>query len=206
MLFADPGGSPSPDDVIEQFLSVLTARPAADHDRVKSAGPYIATALGGDLRHYWVLDDPPSPGSVLAEEATAGRTLPEQEWVELLRRRLRELVATGVDAAFLVRSLAHYVTDWYRDLANIGTMTDERRGRVRQLMLEDAADPERLENYRRRRAARDPEYATKSLDEVASDLRQMAERVTPVSPEEAARNWAMLDAWQRDVAVVLATD
>lgn len=143
---------------------------------------------------------------MLAEEAAAGRTLPEQEWVELLRQRLRELVATGVDAAFLVRSLAYYVTDWYRDLANIGTTTNERRGRVRQLMLEKAADPEGLENYRSQRAAQDPEYATKSLDEVANDLRQMADNVKPVSPEEAAQNWAMLGAWQRDVAVVLTTD
>ena len=206
MLFSDPTGHPSPDQIIGDFLSVLSARPDADPHRLLNVAGLIAIAVGGEAEHYVPLDAPPHPGTILAEQAAAGRTLPEREWLELLRQRLRELVDDGVDAVFLVRSLAHYVTDLYEQLANTEA-AEENRAQTRQGMYETAADPERLRSYRRRMAAQDPEYATKSEDEIANDLRQLADtHFNPLSPEAVANTWGMLDAWQRDVADLLATD
>jgi hypothetical protein len=159
-LFGTPTSMPED----PHFLSVLAARPDADPHRLLNVAGLIAIAVGGELAHYLPLDAPPVPGTLLAEHAAAGRTLPEPEWLELLRQRLRELVDDGVDAVFLVRSLAHYVTDLYEQLANTEA-AEEKRAQTRQGMYETAADPERLRSYRRRLAAQDPEYATKSEDE-----------------------------------------
>lgn len=37
-------------------------------------------------------------------------------------------------------------------------------------------------------------------------LRRLADKLEPVSAEEATQNWAMLDAWQRDVGYLFEGD
>ena len=201
-MFLDENSDPN--EPIESFLRILQVEPDDDPHRLTNAGSYVALAVGGDATYYTPLDEDPAPDTVLAEKKANGQTLPSVEWIRLLRQRLLEIADTGVDPVFLTRSLAHYVADWYRSMGDTAR-ADEDRARSREGMLSLVEDPAKLDSYRRRLAALDPEYASKSDDEIAEGLRRVADKMRPTSPDEALGRWASLRAWERDAADFLET-
>ena len=135
--------------IINRFIETLRRQPHADPHRLVDAGSWVAVAIGGKPNYYHPIGNPPKSGTVLGELHAAGETVDEERWVELVRQRLMEIVDNGVDPVFLVRGLAHHITDIYRDMADTGRV-DENRDRSREAMYAAAEDPVQLARYRRR--------------------------------------------------------
>lgn len=192
-----------PDQAIENFLEVLSSEPADDPHRLTDAGSFVALAVGGEPTYFTPLEGEPPPGTILAAIHAEGTTVSNSEWIALLRSRLHEVVNAGVDPLFLMRSIAYYVADWYRSLADTGR-ADNSRANSREDMLAIAEDPSRLSAYRLRLIEQDPKYGEQSDEEIANGLRRLADKLAPVSPEEAVDHWSKLQAWERDSAQILA--
>ena len=203
MLFCSPLDD-DPGALIEDFLSVLSASPVDDPHRIVNAGAYVGLAVEGKPFETHVLHgtESPSPGSVLGHLHAEGRTATQEAWTVMLRDRLHTLVGTGIDAAFLVRGLVHYVADWYAMQADIGEAKD-RRASMREDLYAIADDPSRLAEYREHLTAQGSGTG-RSDDEIASDLRRMGDRLAPPTAEEVTERWTAADAWRRDTERFLA--
>jgi hypothetical protein len=167
---------------------------------------YATVFIGGTALQTAVPDTggTPAPGTVGEHIRQSGELASREEYFELIRDRLRELVANGVEEAFLVRSLRDAVHQMLEHMADVGA-GDRKRAELRDHFLRTADDPARIAAFRARLAESDASAETLSDDEVAAMLRQTAggDFLGPTSPESAVERWAMLTRWDEQVASLL---
>lgn len=196
-------------ELIARLIQLLRGNgPVADTDRVKNLGFWVLYAVGNNspLARAVVLDDVnerPTPGTMLERQLQTGRAVTAEQWLELLNSRLLEIIDFGIEEEFLVVALRDRITRFVDEFADVGS-TAEKRARGRAHMLALADDPEYVERFRDDRAAENPAYANKPLEDVAEELRETAERLLhDPSADDAKAAWSAKDAWDRDVAALL---
>ena len=153
----------------------------------------LMAALVGDGRDEWLQNI----GFVVAAniggvEGAARGFVPASS----IRRRLLDVIGTGVDERFLVRALRDVVTEFLTAQAETHK-ADENRAVLRAQVEESLDDPIGLERIREDR----PEHtAGKSDEELRTELRRFADRLRPVDADEATQKWQMFDRWTGFVA------
>lgn len=125
-----------------------------------------------------------------------------EQWFEVIQGRLGDLVESGMDEAFLVRS----VRDGIRRLLDpeIGEV-DRNRAETREHIERMLVDPAELAAFRARLAKDNPSSEKLSDEEVSASLRRMAENklLRSMSAEDVRDTWITLADWDKQVAVLL---
>lgn len=152
-------------------------------------GAVVAAMVGG-IEVEPLMDPPPPPGSVEAENQQRFGAVPKGEFTSLIRARLAELVSMDVYEAFLVRAVRDELVRYVTLLAATG-QTDERREAMRRGLRDFSEDPTQIERYRQSLARSIPEAATWSDDQVAERLQSMAESslLDPTTADAALDRW-----------------
>ena len=144
----------------------------------------------------------PTPGSVGEMMRREHLVVSREQWFEMIRDRLRDLVESGMDEAFLVRS----IRDRIRPLldSEIGEV-DRSRTKTREHIERMLEDPAELAAFRARLVKDDPSSEKLSDEEVSARLRRMAENklLRPISAEDARDTWVTLTNWDGQVALLL---
>jgi len=112
-----------------------------------------------------------------------------------------ELVRSGVREDFLIPSLRDMLTEELQHLAKTEA-ADMRRESTRESFHRYAADPEFIGRFRDDLALRDPAARLMSDEDIASHLHDMAERLRPISHEEAQEAWSRIERWTERTSVI----
>jgi hypothetical protein len=146
-----------------------------------------------------------APGTVGAELAKTHTVVSRAEYFAAIRRRLVELVDSGIREDVLIGGLRDDVSRRLRSMA--GTeRTGSNRSATRADLERWAQDSDKIARFRARMARSDPSYASRSDDEVAKDLREMADRIEPVPLEQELVLWAVADRWNDRVALLISDE
>jgi hypothetical protein len=171
-----------------------------------NVGEYAAFHIGGRTLDSVIADTgrPPRPGSVLEEEMRRRKLVSRDEYFQTMRQRLSDLVASGLDEAFLVRGLRDEIRRHLSHMADTGH-GDRNRAETRERLERMADDPGRIAAFRAQVAKSDPAYENLSDDDIAERLRKMAdsELLMPTSPDAALDRWAALTHWDEQAATLL---
>lgn len=146
----------------------------------------------------------PVPGTIGEMERQRRELVSRERYFELIRERLGELVADGLEEAFLARSVRDTIRRQLESLADTGT-GDRNRTEMRARIERLADDPAEIAAFRALLAETDKSAETLSDDEVAARLRKMAESklLLPTSPDEALDRWALLTHWDEQAVSLL---
>jgi len=163
-------------ELIDRLITLLDNDALGEH-MWYSVSRYAQMFIGGAALNRVDPDtgEEPAPGSVGELMRRGRQVLSREQWFEVIRGRLGDLVQSGMSKAFLVRS----VRDSIRRMldysgAEIGESERDRaemRERI-QRMLEDSAE---LAVFRTLLADADPSAEALSDDEVSARLRRIAE-------------------------------
>ena len=198
-------------ELIERLIAVIHASANVDPGRVYNTGMFIVASIGGDDLERVVPTTPGDeelrPDSIGAQMRRDLTNVSMSEWTELIRRRVRELNATGVSESFLVEALRNVVTTMYEDGADVQRINEQSeaiRERLRALLKDQAA----LKAYQRQVAQAEPAFGELQIDQVADKIREFAESqlFSAVEVDQASERWTQLEAWRRDVDELLSDD
>jgi hypothetical protein len=121
-----------------------------------------------------------------------------------LRTAMERIVAAGLEEAFLVRALK---TDLDASLDSMGDTGgyDAKIEELRQHLQRVIEDPVVRASWRRSRAEREPEWLTKSDEDVIADARagydSFGRKMT--TADGAAERWAAVTAWRAAASELL---
>jgi hypothetical protein len=165
--------------------------------------PFIVYFVGGKVL-YDVMPDTgrdPAPGTVGERQRQLRRLVSREEYFELLRGRLCQLVVYGIDESFLVRSIRDGLRQELESLADVGT-GDRNRAETRGFMERMSEDPAQIAAFR---AQLSPEDQTLSDDEISARLREMARSklFLPTSADDALDRWGLLSRWDEQMGALL---
>jgi len=189
-----------PGELIDRIITLLDNDALGEH-MWYDVGRYAEMFLGGAALSRVDPDtgQEPAPGSAGELMRRGRQVVSREQWFELIRGRFGELVQSGMNEAFLVRS----VRDSIRPLLDYsGTKIGEsERNRAEtcehfQRILEDPAE---LAAYRTLQADKDPSAEALSDDEVKAQLRRMVEGrlLRPMSADDVSDRWVALENWDR---------
>jgi hypothetical protein len=190
-------------ELIDRLIALLTSD-ALGEGMWYNVGRYAEVFVGGEALSRVEPDTgrDPTPGSVGEMMRREHLVVSREQWFEMIRDRLRDLVESGMDEAFLVRS----IRDGIRPLLDpeIGEV-DRNRAKAREHMERMLEDPVELAAFRARLVKDDPSSEKLSDEEVSARLRRMAENklLRPMSAEDARDAWATLANWDGQVALLL---
>jgi len=190
-------------ELIDRLIALLTSD-ALGEGMWYNVGRYAEVFVGGEALSRVEPDTgrDPTPGSVGEVMRREHLVVSREQWFEMIRDRLRDLVESGMDEAFLVRS----IRDGIRPLLDpeIGEV-DRNRAKAREHMERMLEDPVELAAFRARLVKDDPSSEKLSDEEVSARLRRMAENnlLRPMSAEDARDAWATLANWDGQVALLL---
>jgi hypothetical protein len=193
-----------PGELLDHLIELLN-NDALGEGEWYSVSFYVTHFLGGRTLGSVMPDTgPPVPGSVAEQRRQRHEVVSRETYFELIRERLGELVANGLEEAFLARSVRDAVRQMLESLADVGT-GDRNREEIRTQIEHDAEDPAAIAAFRTKLAEMDPSAETLSDEEVAARLRNMARLpvLQPTSPDEAAQKWALLTRWDQQAASLL---
>lgn len=121
---------------------------------------------------------------------------------ELLMRAFREqigkLLLEGLSEPFLIRHLMGDLDDWFDGRGDTSAWDDRVDG-MRQHMQKVIDDPEVRARWRDVMARRNPEWASKTDDEMIADARRTLEHsvtTRKTTAEDAAQRWAEVQEWK----------
>jgi hypothetical protein len=165
---------------------------------------YALFFLGGKALDHVVPDTgvDPLPGTVGEEMRQTNRVVSRETYFEMIGQRLLDLVAGGLEEAFLVRSVRDAVRREVEFMADVGT-GDRNRAEIRAHIERRAEDPAEVAAFRALLATRDPSAEMRSDDEIAARLREMAAHLAPTSPDGALARWALLTHWDEQATSFL---
>jgi len=193
-----------PGELIDRLIDLLNSDALGDGEW-SNVSFYAVYFLGGrTLRSVLPDTGPPVPGSVGEMRRQEQEVVNRARYFELIRERLGELVANGLEEAFLVWSVRDAIRQMLESMADVGT-GDRNREEMRTLLERQAEDPAAIAAFRATLAEREPSAEKLSDEEVAARLRNMARLplLQPTSPDEAAQKWAMLTHWDQQAAALL---
>jgi hypothetical protein len=164
---------------------------------------YVEVFLGGRALHSVVPDTgPPMPGSVGEMMRQQHEVVSRERYFELVRERLGELVAVGLEEAFLVRSVRDAVRQELEFMTDTG-QADRNREEIRAFIERQAEDPAKISEFRAMLAEEDPSADQLTDGEIAERLRNMTKRLLPTSADEAVQKWGLLTRWDQQAADLL---
>jgi hypothetical protein len=119
----------------------------------------------------------------------------------LIRQRMIELVAQGVNEAFLVRLVRDQIRRELVHLADDGDAS-ERRAATRQRLEAAITDPHAIAVFRAILVQADMAAASLPDKEIEDRLAEMARSpiLDPMPLEQAVERWAAVEEWDRSVA------
>ena len=194
-----------PGELVDRLIALLNCNDLGEGEWYNLS--FFLVFFVGGRKFAGVLADTgidPKPGTV-GEEITHSSTVVSRErYFELIRDRLMELVASGIDESFLVQSLRDALR---RELASFTDVShgDRNRAEMRADIQQSAEDPEAIARFRDHLAAFDPSAATLSDEELAARLRGLSESVMllPSAPDVILDRWAALTHWDQHAALIL---
>jgi hypothetical protein len=195
-----------PGELIDRLITLLD-NDALGERMWYNVGQYTQMYLGGTALSRIDVDtgEEPTPGSV-GELIRRGRhVVSREQWFEVIRGRLEDLVRSGMYEVFLVRSVRDSIR---RSLdyteANIAE-GERNRAETREHIQRMLEEPAEFAAFRTMLADADPSAGALSDDEVYGRLRDMSESrpLRPASVDNASKRWVMLDSWDRQVETVL---
>jgi hypothetical protein len=193
-----------PGELLDRLIELLNSDELGN-DEWYNVSSWATYFVGGQTLRNVVPDTgPPMPGSVGEMRRQQHAVVSREEYFELIRERLGDLVADGLEEAFLVRSVRDAVRAMLESMADVGK-GDRNREEMRTLLEQQAEDPAAIAAFRAMLAERNPSAETLSDEEVAARLRDMARlpHLQPTSPEEATQKWTVLTRWDQQAASLL---
>jgi hypothetical protein len=136
----------------------------------------------------------PVPGSVGEELRRIHDVASRDEYFQMIGAQLMELTGSGLREDVLIRALRDELT---RGIGNF-VYTEEansRRERTRENLEEWSTQADMIATYRGELAKYDSSASSSSDEEIAADLRSLAERFGPVPLETELGSWLRLDRW-----------
>jgi len=187
-------------ELVDRLLEAMNSPDAEDWANL---GWFMVYAVGGDELTSVVPDTgkEPNPGSVAAEKRKTHGLVNRDEYFRRMRARLLRLIRSGVREDFLVSALRNELTSHLQRFAQTEA-ADDRRQATRERLEHIAASPERIAEFRDTLARRDPEALKRSDQEIARDLRRMAESVGPITRAEAEEAWSRVTRWNERREVI----
>lgn len=144
-------------------------------------GVITAVELGGSahrVRPDYGVES--APGTVGFEMRRTTRPLLRPEYIALIGERLVELVSSGLNEAFLIRSLVQHLDDYVDSMTDVSAIKERRQGeRQRFESALESATTDEAEAYER-----------------------MAKMMRDVSPEDEVGRWALGDRWEKASAAL----
>ncbi len=162
-------------ELIVAFTDMLDQEPSDYPMWWHEIGLMAAIALGGSL--HQVRPDygqEAAPGTVGFEMNRSTRPLLRSAYIEAIALRMVELVRSGVDEAFLVRSLVVHLDEYVEGMSDVARANEARRATRDRLL--DAA-------------------STGVDDEERGELEHTAGWFSDVSEEEQVSSWARRARW-----------
>jgi hypothetical protein len=167
-------------------------------------GWWLEFALGGSYVSGVFVEtgaelSPDSDGA--RRRARAKRIVNRNQFWGLVRDRLAELVLSGVNEAFLIRSLRDELRRRLAESGEVGK-GDQRRAELVERLREMADDPAEIAAFRARLAEKEQDAESKTDEDIAAILHDMANSpiLQPTPVERAVDRWAALDDWDRRVS------
>lgn len=182
-------------ELIDRFMTVIDS---GDDDEWTLLAILVAFTIGGRELDRAVPDTgaQPIPGTMGAIIRETHGPLRRNEYFGCIRRRLVDLVESGVREDFLIRALRDDLTVHLQEFAQTEA-ADTRREKTRAQLESDAADPQRIADFRARLAGTDPDAANATDEELAEQLRGLAASLAPISREQRQKAWAQITRWNR---------
>jgi hypothetical protein len=189
-----------PGELIDRIITLLDNDALGEH-MWYNVGRYAEMFLGGAALSRVDPDTgkEPAPGSVGELMRRGRQVVSREQWFELIRGRFGELVQSGMNEAFLVRS----VRDSIRPLLDYSgpeiSESERNRAETREHIQRMLEDPAELAAFRTLRADKDPSAEALSDDEVKAQLRRMVEGrlLRPMSADDVSDRWVALENWDR---------
>ncbi len=187
-------------ELIHRLLAVIGESGSSGSSGILTCQMLLAIAVGGEPANVFI-DRPTVPGTVGAEmRESAARVVSDEEWLDLVSRRLSHLVNQGVDEGFLVRALRDMLTVEQERLSDFGEGFDKRK-EMRDRLRHDAEDPSAIEEFRQKLITNNPGATAFNADQVADRMREMADRILrEPDADEATARWSEMAAWNARVA------
>jgi hypothetical protein len=189
-----------PGELVDRLLNC----DAPNETEWRNVAFYASFFLGGKTLHDVIADTgvDPVPGSVGELQRQQHELVSRARYFELIRHRVGELIASGLEEAFLVRSTRDAIRRELEHLADIGT-GDRNRAKIRDFLERRAGDPAEVAAFRALLAETDPSAEALTDEQVAAKLRDSASRIPPASPDDALSRWASFSHWDEHAATLL---
>jgi hypothetical protein len=193
-------------ELIDRLIALLNGD-ALGEGMWYNVGRYAQMFLGGAALNRVDPDtgEEPAPGSLGELIRRARQVVSREQWFDVIRGRLDDLVQSGMYEAFLVRSIRDSIRR-FLDYSGADIAEGERnRAEMREKIQRMLEDPAELAAFRTLLADADPSAEVLSDDEVYARLRNMAESslFRPTSADDATERWVVLDNWDRQVDALL---
>lgn len=186
-------------ELVDRLLWIVDQEPPGVEDWWLNHSVVLIAMLGGSLLEIAPDDGRPVLAGTVGAEIRQGRKgVGRDGFLIAARARICEVIETGVMEPFLVRALRDACGEVIPDIDH----ADERRAEARQKIQDVIDSPELRERFRSRLSEEDQDLSAKQL---IARLETMMESsmVEPVDADEAARGWAMRNAWQELVDAAL---
>jgi len=186
-----------PGELIDRLTALMNSDALGERTWY-SVGIDAVIALGGGALAGVLPDtgEDPRPGTFGEAIRQRSELVSRDQWFELIQDRLCDLVASGMNEAFLVRSIRDEIRRGLEVLAGSGRDRTEEREHY-QRMLEDPAE---LAAFRTILEDHEPSAVTLSNEKLTAMLRKLAR---PMSADTALDRWAALASWDQEVAMLL---
>ena len=157
---------------------------------------WVVFAIGGDRLRGIVPDTgtEPAPGTMGSELRKSHHVVSRDEHLNQIRKRLLELVNSGLREDVLVRALRDDLTLRLKEQSDTAH-ANEKRQTMRENLERSTEDFDMISDFRARIAQDYPEYLSLTDDQVIEQLHAMAERLAPIPLERELDTWARLDRW-----------
>ena len=189
-------------ELVERLIEAVNSRHAFDW---LTMGHQLVFAIGGRelVRITPDTGSLPAPGSYGERRQRTHEVVSRDVYFHAIRHRLLDLVASGVREDVLVRALRNELTRQAHQFAD-GEGANARRKETRERFDRAADDPAMLADLRERMAKLDPEVALWSDDQVAENVKSLAQLLGPIPPEVQMVSWLAAFRWEQQVAALVS--
>jgi hypothetical protein len=174
-----------------RFISAVNQEPPSTEGWWYDLGIILTADLGGSLGAVALESGKAAVrGSLGAMQRANRRVVDRDEFFELIRRRITELVASGMRESFLVRALRDEVTRYFDSMADFGGPAALRRAEQYERFQRMLDDPAERAEVRERLPG-----APESDEELVAHINRMLHLFAPFDADQASERLANQAAW-----------